>query len=123
AQDDTQQVVEIVRDAAGELPDGFQLLHPAQGFLGPLEIGNVGAHGHEGLDLAVFVEQGHDGRVDPVQVAVLAPAAYLALPYTTCVGDGPDVAVELLIVYVRAQQAVPLAHQFLARVAGQLQEL
>ena len=34
AEDDRQQVVEVVRDAAGELADGFELLRLAQGLLG-----------------------------------------------------------------------------------------
>ena len=34
AQDDGQQIVEVVRDAAGELADGLHLLRLAQQFLG-----------------------------------------------------------------------------------------
>ncbi len=36
AQHDGQEVVEVVRDAAGELADGFHLLRLAQRLLGPL---------------------------------------------------------------------------------------
>ena len=41
AQHGGQQVVEVVRHAAGELADRFQLLHVAQLFLGALALGNL----------------------------------------------------------------------------------
>jgi hypothetical protein len=44
ADDAGQEVVEVVRDAAGELADGFHLLRLAQGFFGVLAFGNGLGH-------------------------------------------------------------------------------
>ncbi len=44
AENDGQQIVEVVRDAAGELPDGLHLLRLAQLLLGPALVGDVGGH-------------------------------------------------------------------------------
>ena len=44
--DDGQQIVEIVRDAAGQLADRFHLLRLAQRFLGLAPLGDVDGLGH-----------------------------------------------------------------------------
>ena len=53
--DDGQEIVEIVRHAAGELPDRFHLLRLAQHFLGLAALGDVDGFRHRADDGAVTV--------------------------------------------------------------------
>ena len=55
--DDGEEVVEVVRDAAGELADGLHLLRMAQRFLALAPLGDVDGFGHRARDRAVTVEQ------------------------------------------------------------------
>jgi hypothetical protein len=53
ALDDRQQVVEVVRDAAGELADRLHLLRLAQALLQPLAVAHVA---HDGLHQPVLAQ-------------------------------------------------------------------
>jgi hypothetical protein len=53
ADDGRQQVVEVVRHAAGQLAHGLELLALAQRFLGLAPLGDVDRFGHDGDDVAV----------------------------------------------------------------------
>ena len=55
--DDGQQIVEIVRDAAGQLADRFHLLRLAQRFLALAALGDVDGFRHRADDGAVLVAQ------------------------------------------------------------------
>ena len=55
--DDGQEIVEIVRDAAGELADRFHLLRLAQRFLALAALGDVDGFRHRADDGAVLVAQ------------------------------------------------------------------
>ena len=55
--DDGQQIVEIVRDAAGQLPDRFHLLRLAQRFLALAALGDVDGLRHRADDGAMLVAQ------------------------------------------------------------------
>ena len=60
AADALQQIVEVVGDAAGQLPDGFHLLRLAQRLLGLLQL--AGALGHPLLQGGIEVRQS-DGQL------------------------------------------------------------
>ena len=62
--DDGQQIVEIVRDAAGQLPDGFHLLRLAQRFLALAALGDVDGFRHRADDRAVLIAQGAHRKVE-----------------------------------------------------------
>ena len=62
--DDGQEVVEVVRDAAGELADGFHLLRLAQRFLALAALGDVDRLGHRADHGAVLVEQRPHGEIE-----------------------------------------------------------
>ena len=69
------------------------------------------------------VEERHDGRVDPVEVAVLGAVAELAVP-DVAVGDRPpELADELLRVIGGVDDPVILPDQLVARIPGDLAEL
>ena len=57
AQNDAQDIVEIMRDAAGKLADGFHLLRALQRLLGLLAFGNV-TYLRQHQPLAIKLEQG-----------------------------------------------------------------
>ena len=68
AEDDREQIVEVVRDAAGELPDGIHALGLGRALLQLVLLGHVAADAIAGL---VFLDPGHgpehgdDGSVGP----------------------------------------------------------
>ena len=62
--DDGQEVVEVVRDAAGQLADGFHLLRLAQRFLALAALGDVDRFRHRADDGAVLVAQRPHGEVE-----------------------------------------------------------
>jgi len=51
--DDRQQIVEIVRDAAGELADRLHLLRLTQGFFGLAPLGDIDRFRQHGSDAAM----------------------------------------------------------------------
>ena len=55
-QDRGQQVVEVVRDPAGELAERFHALRLRELQLGVLLLGDVGHHGADAADLAALVD-------------------------------------------------------------------
>ncbi len=55
--DDSQQIIEIVRHAAGQLSDRFHLLRLAQRFLAQAALGDVDGVGHRADDRAVLIAQ------------------------------------------------------------------
>ena len=75
ADDDGEQVVEVVRQAAGELPDRLHLLALAQLLLQQLAVRDVLDRHHEGAHRAVLVEYRCAGElhVDDRAVLALAP--------------------------------------------------
>jgi len=104
AGDRHQEIVEVVRDAAGELADGFQLLRfvefgqrflarggflahalferggeLAQGLLGRALLGDVGMYADPFADLTLAVEGGNRAHAEGSPVAVHGTQAMLAL--------------------------------------------
>ena len=85
AQNGRQQVVEIVRDPAGQGADGFHLLRFAQLRLqrlalrlGLFEVGDVGVRAHHAQGASVFVARDdHAAREHPFPATVLAAHAVL----------------------------------------------
>ena len=82
-----QDIVEVVRDAAGEPPDRFHLLRLAQPLLEPLALGlrelplgNIAEIHHHGLH-AGFMKQVPRRRLDPPPRPVLVPHHHLACRY------------------------------------------
>ena len=96
AVDRRQQVVEVVGDAARELPDRVELLAlaklellRAEQLLRPLALGDVGDHAHHRGDPAVLVTQPRRRDLDVDRRAVLSLAHDLEI--------GPGLAVEALL--------------------------
>ena len=94
AQDHRQDVVEVMRDAAGQRADGFHLLrlqqlafqcHPPG--LGLLALGDVGDHRQPPVALARLVEDRAGGQRGPQVGAVLAPEAQVRVPGVAGVGQ------------------------------------
>ena len=82
-EDAGQDIVEVVRDAAGEPPDRFHLLRLAQPLLEPLALGlrelalgDIAEIHHHGLH-AGFMEQVPRRRLDPPPRPVLVPCHHL----------------------------------------------
>ena len=89
ADDDGQEVVEVVRHPAGQLADGLQALRAAQGDLGPVTIGQRRVHplGHQLVDvLQIGLDLLGVGDI----VAGADEAAELALRPETRTRDGAD---------------------------------
>jgi hypothetical protein len=82
--DDGQQVVEVVRDAAGELADRFQLLGLPQGFLGMALLGDVAP---EAVEQPVLR---HDGPEHPPPVAVAGHARQLDILGPAALTERPE---------------------------------
>ncbi len=123
AQDAGEQVVEVVRDPPGKHAQALQLLGLAQGLLGQLALGDVGADGHELHRPAVGPQERHDGGVHPVVAAVLGPVADLPLPHPARQDGAPEVGEEGLGVVLAVDDAVVLPQQFLPPVFGDGAEL
>ena len=95
---------------------GEQILALPQGRLRLLARGDVGADRHVLLGLPRFVDEGNDGRIDPVERAVLGAVANLAAP-DFAAGDGaPQVAKKRLWMVAGIDDAMGLAKQILARI-------
>ena len=75
-----EQVIEVVRDAAGQTPDRLQFLGLAQPFLGAQGLGDVMCHDHGAAIRALLVEQRVGGTIDIDHDAV--PAKPLCLQVT-----------------------------------------
>ena len=123
AQDDRQEVVEVMGDAPGQDPQALQLLGLAQGVLGLLPLGDVGPDGHELDGRAVLPEKGHDGGVHPVVGAVLGAIPDFPLPHAPGEDGLPELRHEGLRVEARVDDPVVLAEQFLPGVLGDGAEL
>ena len=61
AQDDGEEIVEIVRDAAGKLPEGFLFAELEEFLFGALALGDVAEDEHRAQDLIVLVPDGRGG--------------------------------------------------------------
>ena len=85
--------------------------------------GDVGADGDVLVRPAALVEEGDDGRVDPVEVAVLRLVPDLAVPHPAVGDRHPQVAHELVGVQARVDDPVVLAEELLAGIARNLTEL
>ena len=70
AGDDGQEVVEIVRHAAGQAPHRLHLLRLAKFLLQLLVLGNVHHHAAELADLAAFISHHADDILEPDRLAV-----------------------------------------------------
>ncbi len=89
----------------------------------PDVIGNLETDGRIGLGPPILARIRHDGRVDPVQLAVLVAVLDRAPPHPTA-GDGPvEVLEERTRVMTGVDQPVVLADQFVAAVAADVDEL
>ncbi len=75
--DDGQQVVEVVRDAAGEAADRIELLRLIQAFLEALPVADVVDHAHGELRIAVRIAYERCRQVTPHHLAVGAPIPLL----------------------------------------------
>ena len=62
--DDGQEIVEVMRDAAGELADGLHLLRLPQRFLALAALGDVDRFRHRADDGAVLVAQRPHGEIE-----------------------------------------------------------
>ncbi len=71
AEHSEQEVVEVVRDARGELADRLDLLRLTELLLGGPALRDVLRHRDSALRLPVRVAQQHGGRVDPDDLSVL----------------------------------------------------
>jgi hypothetical protein len=65
AEDDGQEIVEIVGDAPGKLTDTFHFLRLAQGFFGLPPLGDLDCFGHDGHDRLFPVADGTHLEVEP----------------------------------------------------------
>ena len=65
ADDDAQQIVEVMGDAASDLADGVHLLGAAQGLLGEFLFGNVLFEAQKVSDAAILVLDRGDGGLFP----------------------------------------------------------
>ena len=83
AHDDGEQVVEIVRDAAGELAHGLHLLRLAELLLHLPTLGDVLLDGDEVGDLVPVLDRCDRGEL-PEQLAVLLLVMKLTAPHATC---------------------------------------
>src|ERR1051325_202079 len=78
-EDDGEQVVEVVRDAAGELPDRFHLLRLAELLLEPAALAHVFREHLMAVHSAVFVAHGPSVQTHRHQLAVLLAPLHLRL--------------------------------------------
>ncbi len=62
--DDGEQIVEVVRDTAGELADRLHLLRLPQRFLAAAALGDVDQLRHRARDVAVAVEHGAHAEIE-----------------------------------------------------------
>ena len=77
AGDDGEQVVEVVRDAAGEAADRLELLRLIQAFLELFPVADVVHHAHGELRIAVRVAYDRRRQVTPHHLAVGAAVSLL----------------------------------------------
>src|SRR5215204_1732180 len=91
--------------------------------LGALALGDVVTDGDVLVWLALGVEEGDDGRVHPVERAVLGAVANLPAPDAAGGDSRPEFADELLRVVGRVDDAVVLPDEFFARVLRDFAEL
>src|SRR5947209_952854 len=95
----------------------------AYALLGALALGDVVADGDVLVGLAAGVKERDDGRVHPVDRAVLGAVANLAAPDAARGNRRPKISDELLRVVGRVDEAVILSDQLLARVLRDFAEL
>ena len=77
--DAREQVVEVVRDAAGKLADGLRALGPAQAMLELAALGHVGGDSHDPEKCAVPAKPRRPDVQQPTVLPVLPPHPELGL--------------------------------------------
>ena len=88
-----------------------------------LHVTDIGAYGNVLIGAAFDIKEGGDGGCYPIQAAVTAPVAYLALP-DMAIRDGvPHFLIELWRVFARLEEAMVVSCQFVTRVAADFAEL
>ena len=123
AADAGQRVAHLVRDDRGQLSELGERGLLAQLGLGGLARRDVVADREVLSRLAALVDERHDRRVDPVEVAVLRPVPNLAAPHLAVRDRAPERPDERRRVIAGVDDAMVLADQLLAGVAGDLAEL
>ena len=118
--DDGEQVVEVVRDAAGQAPDHFHLLRLRELFAQAPLLRQVPRDADVVGDGASRVSHRGDGLRPEVQGAILAPVGQLAVPHDTGGQGLPHLLVERLRMHARLDQLTRvLANRFSERVSVQ----
>ena len=119
----SQRVAHFVRHDGRELPELRQRLLFPQPRLGDLALRDVAADRQVLPRLAAVVEERHDGRVDPVERAVLGAIAQLAAPDAALRNRAPELADFVLRVIPGVDDAMILPDELLAGVLRNLAEL
>src|SRR5208282_5210462 len=109
AQDDAQDVVEIMRHAAGQLADRLHLLRLAELRLELHFARHVALDGHVIDNRAGGVPHGREGGFLLVKRAVLAPVDQMAGPYFPAPENLPHPAVKLGIMLAALEKTRILA--------------
>ena len=91
--------------------------------IGAFAVRDVGANGDVLHRLSVRIQVRHDGRVHPVERAVLRLVLDFPLPHSPGADRLPDAANELLGMKTGIDDAMVLAEQLLARIFGNRAEL
>ena len=90
--------------------------------LGSLAFSDVGADRHVAQHLARVIQKRNDGRIDPIEAAVLAPVFDFAVPDLAVADGGPHGLEKIVRVVARVKQAMVLPQQLLAAIEADLTE-
>ena len=119
--DDGQEVVEVVRDTAGELADGIHALRLPQRLLLLHLLGDVADEHHEAQDVAVPIAGRRGDDLGGEHLAVLAPAGHVQRIDRFFHGRGGEIEPEpvhpRIVIVTRVKDAAALADQLLSRIA------
>ena len=107
----------------GHLPEPCERGLLAQQGLGPLPLRDVVTDGHVLIRAALPIEEGDDGRVNPIERTVLRAVAQLALPDAAARDRLPQLANVRFRVVAGVDDAVIAADQLLTGVLRDLAEL